>query len=281
MEGYPKISQLMGCQDEYAIYRRFRHLNALNLLYLQAELTHLEQDLDTLIERDANNTARRFYTRNWLSLSQNDDDEEDGEQWDKFLEIREKLDQYNDALLKQAKISRLGAPAAYDLKFLRGWWRRPRMGNFPLIGPDRLSYMEQYERDLVALKARSVPDPFSRWFTQHLLFRWSRAVGNKVKSQTELGIGEGVYEYNDACINMVIRVIVTVVASLLPTVSVVIQYFIRDDLVKLYLIVLASAIFALALAVMTNARMVEVFAATSAYAAVNVVFLTNTVVEIA
>lgn len=64
---------------------------------------------------------------------------------------------------------------------------------------------------------------------------------------------------------MVIRVIVTVVASLLPTVSVVIQYFIHDDLVKLYLIVLASAIFALALAVMTNARMVEVFAATSAY----------------
>lgn len=64
---------------------------------------------------------------------------------------------------------------------------------------------------------------------------------------------------------MVIRVIVTVVASLLPTVSVVIQYFIHNDLVKLYLIVLASAIFALALAIMTNARMVEVFAATSAY----------------
>ena len=87
----------------------------------------------------------------------------------------------DEALLKQSKIARLGAPAAYDLKFLRGWWRRPRMGNFPLVGLDRFSYMEQYERDLVALKTRSVPDPFSRWFTHHLLFRWSRSVGNKVK----------------------------------------------------------------------------------------------------
>ena len=95
MEGYPKISQLMGCQDECAIYRRFRNLNSLNLLYLQAELTHLEQDLQRLTERDARSLERRFYARDWLSLSQNDDKDEDAEQWDKFLEIRAKLEQYS------------------------------------------------------------------------------------------------------------------------------------------------------------------------------------------
>lgn len=85
------------------------------------------------------------------------------------------------------------------------------------------------------------------------------------QDQTELGIGHGIYEYSDIWLAGVVRVVATVVASLLPTCSVVLQYFIRDDLIKLYLIVLASAVFALALAVMTNARMVEVFAATSAY----------------
>lgn len=95
MEGYPKISQLMGCQDECAIYRRFRNLNSLNLLYLQAELTHLEQDLQRLTERDARTLKRRFYAKDWLSLSQNDEEEEDAEQWDKFLEIRRKLEQYS------------------------------------------------------------------------------------------------------------------------------------------------------------------------------------------
>ncbi|KAK7915257.1 hypothetical protein PG985_012960 [Apiospora marii] len=273
MEGYRKISQLMACQDECAIYRRFRNLNSLNLLYLQAELTHLEQDLQRLTERDARSLERRFYAKDWLSLSQNDDEDEDAEQWDKFLEIRGKLEKYNDALLKQAEIARLGAPAAYDLKFLRGWWRRPRMGSFPLVGLDRFSYTEKYERDLVALKTRChaafafFPHPLR---SENDAFHCDDLSANCVpgveqQDQTELGIGEGIYEYNDAWITMVIRVIVTVVASLLPTVSVVIQYFIQSDLVKLYLIVVASAIFALALAVMTNARMVEVFAATSAY----------------
>ncbi|KAK8043321.1 hypothetical protein PG993_005751 [Apiospora rasikravindrae] len=283
MEGYAKISQLMGCQDTCAIYRRFRRLNSLNLLYLQAELTHLEEELEALAKRDAADPERRFHARDWWSLSQHNDDDEDdesaAEQWEKVLEIREKLEQYNDTLLKQAEIARLGAPAPQDIIFLREWWRRPGMGYFPLVGADRNSYSEERERDLVAVKARSAPDLFTRWFHDGLVSRWHGWFGRNAKDQTELGIGHGIYEYSDAWLAGGARVIATVVASLLPTVSVVIQYFIHDDLVKLYLIVLASAIFALALAVMTNARMVEVFAATSAYAAVNVVFLTNTVVE--
>ncbi|KAK8132172.1 hypothetical protein PG999_000345 [Apiospora kogelbergensis] len=286
-EGYTKISNLMGCQDTCAIYRRFRRLNSLNLLYLQAELTHLEEELEILAKRDAADPERQFHARDWWSLAHNNDegdegyDEEAAEQWEKVLEVREKLEQYNDTLLKQAKIARLGAPAPQDVNFLREWWRRPRMGYFPLVGADRHSYSEEYDRDLVAVKARSAPDLFTRWFNDGLVSRWHGYFGRKVKDQTELGIGHGIYEYSDAWLAGAARIIATVVASLLPTCSVVLQYFIRDDLVKLYLIVLASAVFALALAAMTNARMVEVFAATSAYAAVNVVFLTNTVVEIA
>ncbi|KAK8062015.1 hypothetical protein PG994_008381 [Apiospora phragmitis] len=286
-EGYAKISQLMGCQDTCAIYRRFRRLNSLNLLYLQAELTQLEEELESIAKRDAADPERRFHAKDWWSLSQhNDDDEEDedaAEQWEKVLEIREKLEQYrgtDDTLLKQAKIARLGAPALQDLGFLREWWKRPRMGYFPLIGADRNSYTEQYERDLVAVKARSTPDLFTRWFNDGLVSKWHGWFGRTAKDQTELGIGHGIYEYSDAWLAGAARVVATVIASLLPTCSVVLQYFIRDDLAKLGLVVLASAVFALALAVMTNARMVEVFAATSAYAAVNVVFLTNTAVEI-
>ncbi|KAK7962942.1 uncharacterized protein PG986_003767 [Apiospora aurea] len=318
MEGYAKISQLMGCQDTCAMYRRFGRLNSLNLLYLQAELTHLEEELEILAKRDAADPERRFHARDWWSLSQHNDDdaddEEAAEQWEKVLEIREKLEQYSqqlprppsaeplavkantqacprrgidDTLLKQAKIARLGAPVPQDISFLREWWRRPGMGYFPLVGADRNSYSEERERDLVAVKARSAPDLFTRWFHGALVSRWHGWFGRNAKvdiiepfsifhashplfsgkekgDQTELGIGHGIYEYSDARLAGAARVIATVVASLLPTVSVVIQYFIHDDLVKLYLIVLASAVFALALAVMTNARMVEVFAATSA-----------------
>lgn len=100
-EGYTKISNLMGCQDTCAIYRRFRRLNSLNLLYLQAELTHLEEELEILAKRDAADPERQFHARDWWSLAHNNDegdegyDEEAAEQWEKVLEVREKLEQYS------------------------------------------------------------------------------------------------------------------------------------------------------------------------------------------
>ena len=42
MEGYAKLSSLMGTDPEFAVYRVFAALNAQNLLCYQAELMGLE-----------------------------------------------------------------------------------------------------------------------------------------------------------------------------------------------------------------------------------------------
>lgn len=94
-EGYAKIAHTMNHHGELAIFRRFGKLNLQNLLYLQAELTHLEKDLDELVERDKLDTSREFYTKDWWSLAESSDNEEDQEQWDKVLQIREKLKEYS------------------------------------------------------------------------------------------------------------------------------------------------------------------------------------------
>lgn len=101
-EGYARIAKFMGRHDDYAIYRRFRHLNTQNLLYLQAELVHLERQLSSLAKRDMLHPDRLYFTKDWWSLSQNEGDE-DSEQWEKVLEIREKLDEYStsNGLLSQ------------------------------------------------------------------------------------------------------------------------------------------------------------------------------------
>ena len=46
--GYPSLAALVGKDDDFPIFRKFRYLNARNLLYLQAELIHLENELETL-----------------------------------------------------------------------------------------------------------------------------------------------------------------------------------------------------------------------------------------
>jgi hypothetical protein len=95
MEGYPKLAHLMAGYGQIAIFRRFKVLNNLDLLYQHAELIHLEQELKELAERDTSHTDRQFHAKHWWSLSQCDEDE-DREQWEKMLEIRERLEKYSE-----------------------------------------------------------------------------------------------------------------------------------------------------------------------------------------
>lgn len=94
MEGYPAIAQVMSNHDELAIFRRFKELNVLNLLYTQAELVHLESELTSLRDLDISQPERAAYLRDWWSLAHSEEDE-DKEQWQKILEIRQKLDAYS------------------------------------------------------------------------------------------------------------------------------------------------------------------------------------------
>lgn len=93
MEGYAKVADLMGQHAELSIFRRFRFLNMLNLLYYQAELTELELELQKLdFENRAKQDERRYYAKYCPFLS-NPDPKEDNGQWQKMLEVREKLNE--------------------------------------------------------------------------------------------------------------------------------------------------------------------------------------------
>jgi hypothetical protein len=94
--GYPKLAAKMELQPELAIYRRFGALNAHNLLYYQAELVDLEQQLKKQQVQDDNNPhgKKNMYGRTWYRLQ---DSEEDGdtEQLDLVLKIRKLLHEYS------------------------------------------------------------------------------------------------------------------------------------------------------------------------------------------
>ena len=101
MEGYAKIASIMGSHPEVAILRRFGALNAQNLLYLQAELVALEQDLRAISAEDStsNEQDRANYSRDWYTLRQSQNQttgsEDAGKQWQTILLIREKLKEYS------------------------------------------------------------------------------------------------------------------------------------------------------------------------------------------
>jgi len=94
-QGYERLAQFMGTYPELAIFRRFGALNLQNLLYLQAELLHLEDELKEIIKEDNENPNRFVFSRNWYALHQASFDGEQNRQYRILIEIRERLHQYS------------------------------------------------------------------------------------------------------------------------------------------------------------------------------------------
>ncbi|CZT46429.1 uncharacterized protein RSE6_06855 [Rhynchosporium secalis] len=254
----------MAKEEEFSIIRRFGALSMQKLLYMQAELIHLESELDQLSKRDVNNRERQFHSKDWYSLSQGET-KEDLEQWQKFLEISEKLEAYSDtAVLKHTAMGKFDRPREYDLEFLRSWFRRAGMGSFPLLGLDRDAWVVKTENDLIAIKPRETPDIFSRWFAESFFPRYHRVFGQRYRKELPDNVGSGIYHYRESSLASAFRILVTVMASLLPICSVVALFLVESDGLRLGLIAIFSACFSLALALMTRARPFEVFAATAA-----------------
>jgi hypothetical protein len=98
MNGYSKLASIMGAHPELANFRRFRTLNAQNLLHLQAELVFLENKLRQCVQADASSghVDRALYDRDWQSLFESGATSgENSEQWTTALRIRCVLKEYS------------------------------------------------------------------------------------------------------------------------------------------------------------------------------------------
>jgi hypothetical protein len=156
---YPRLSEFMGLWPEVAIFRRFGALNAQNLLFLQAEIAHLERELKNIRERDDRREDEKglLAQRSWFELSQATEDGEYCAQWAIIQDIRSKLSEYSkrkksrwdphcetyfwlDAFLLQYKqICALHGPSKHDVNCLREWLVRPECGDNFLEGVVRRS----------------------------------------------------------------------------------------------------------------------------------------------
>ena len=97
VDGYSKLAELYGQKPEVAIFKRFGRLNAENLLFLQAELLLLEQELKEIIAEDlrSENEQVRLYARSFWAMEHYSQHGGDSLQWLKRIEIKKKLKEYS------------------------------------------------------------------------------------------------------------------------------------------------------------------------------------------
>ena len=94
--GYGRLSRFMEEQN-YAMFRKFQSSALRDLLFLQAELVHLETEYESAARADRESgdvDERQRYDHEWWHLSNSGSNSGYGRQWTLALEIRTKLREY-------------------------------------------------------------------------------------------------------------------------------------------------------------------------------------------
>ena len=183
-------------------------------------------------------------------------------------------------LINLTQLAKLETPSSHDIEFLRSWLERPSMGDFALRGLDRDAWDHRDEEDIAAIKPRPAPDLFSKWFTNTLISFIHRTVGEKLKVRiarlcnrqsltmakmpNDGEAGDGIYTYQESTLATAINIMVTIFASILPILSIVVLAAIQSDGLKIGIIIVFSTLFSTVLVSTTNARRSEIFACTAA-----------------
>ncbi|KAK8134226.1 hypothetical protein PG984_006238 [Apiospora sp. TS-2023a] len=293
--GYSLLAEFISKSPENAIFPRFGLLNAVNLLRLQAELVDLEQQLNDVwsldctasVANDHNNRDaedRRLYGLDFWHMRKCKEEGRDSIQLDLLEDIGTKLDQYNRALQQVLTIENAVRPQRSDHRFLEQWLLNK---NF-LRGyeSDTWSTKDQNPDEFIAISRP--PDRITSMLSGRLLDVYDLMFGGgrespdlpnrlvlnlAVRLQT---IDNHARAYNPRTISRVGSAAVAALSSLLPTLAILVLYYVQDMAKRLGLVILFTTLFAAALAVFTDAKKVEIFSATAAFAAVEVVYIGST-----
>lgn len=138
------------------------------------------------------------------------------------------------------------------------------MGNFPLRGPDQHSWSIEHTYDLLATARRESSDPFSRWLSDSFIPAFHNCFGKRFKKPLAEDPESEIGQYSEKHLSTAVNILGTVAASVLPIISIVVLYFATNTLIRLGLTIVFTGAFSCALALMTRARRVEIFAASSA-----------------
>jgi hypothetical protein len=150
---------------------------------------------------------------------------------------------------------KLGPPNQYNLKFLRTWLTDTSKGNLPISGIDGDNW-DNFERDLIAVRRETSQGRLPHALKYKIIpFLYGR-IGSDSSGEKEI---------NDTMLAMIIEVVGSLIASLMPLTAILALYFIKNQLTRLFAIIGFTAAFYLAILLMTDGtRQVEVFTATSA-----------------
>jgi hypothetical protein len=158
------------------------------------------------------------------------------------------------------KITKLADPGDRDLEHIQNF--TSDLGYMSaLTGPDgdiwgTARSREHRSPDLVAVRARHDEDIFSKWFTGSFMAFFFKHNGDRYVSASSL-FGE--VAFSESRLLRGAFIVVSIVTSQLPIISIVVLYFVESPIIRLGIISAFAFLVALCLILFTKARAVDVF----------------------
>jgi hypothetical protein len=265
MRGYSALACLMADFPQLIITRRFKKLYIQNVLYVQAELTMLENAF--LIETEKNENTQdvpqRYAATDWQHLSQPSPIHGAvNPAWQIFhLRIQKKLEEYHKAVRMASYFISFQSPSDNDLGILRS--EIDSKVKYDLTGDDsRVWTDESLEEDLASVKRQPEFDSVSKWVIQKLLPTYHYYIGIHFKRKPN---DDGdIYNYDEFSLRRPVRIVATLGASMIPTMAVITLFLVQSMMARLLVTAVFTNGFAFMLALLTDARPGDIFAATAA-----------------
>jgi hypothetical protein len=128
--------------------------------------------------------------------------------------------------------------------------------------------------DLVVLSRSSKErDQFAQFMSDGILPLFHRRIGQKLTDPIPESKIHDTWEYKQKIFVVLCNVICMVLSALIPSISIFVLCLLKSMAARLSVITAMSFVFSVVMTFIVQARRVEVFAATTAFAAVQVVFL--------
>ncbi|KAL8790444.1 MAG: hypothetical protein Q9213_000596 [Squamulea squamosa] len=279
-KGYPKLAAFMNSSDNFLMCRRFAFLHSRVLLHRQDELAEMEKVLIAMDDEDEESDQLSLESRR-----RDDQRPEQGSRKSLITKIDDKLKDYDDLISRIRSNVAVPRPLDRDYGSVYRWMD----DNKPLCREE--TKFIKYEDDIIALAEKQeggwfdgfledalsiFPRPVTRASLSpspnYPCFPRSTSV-NKLLQQFILSSPEErkksddeyVQLYSKYRVDVLARLILTVVAVVLLMVPTAVLFLVQDHgVLKIMLIMIFTMLFSAALSVFTKAKRHEMFAATAA-----------------
>ncbi|KAF2125112.1 hypothetical protein P153DRAFT_360718 [Dothidotthia symphoricarpi CBS 119687] len=277
--GYPLQAAFQSSEPGFSIYRAFDYLHSRVILEMQDELRCLEDNLSQLDAEDNNSRRNKcLMSRASDEKQAKRDNKPCSDRTTLLSTIRDKLVSYDEVLMKARELNAFQRPSKRDYRSLRRWFRSKAPLNY-----EREEEFIKRKEDLITLRQGREWAGFDGWIEEcinKLPSRLSKYLFTtpelRKKSDDPL-----MSFYSISRIEKLASLIITSVIFILLVLPVVAMYKPtsvggrNSTFDAVGILVVFTLLFSAAMSLLTMAKRHELFAASAAYCAVLVVFISN------